>query len=152
MSPADTPRLSQHDFVLCSGTLPQASLVEKIRLAGELGYAGISVFHDDYARALESGTKPAELRAMLDDTGVAIGELDPLMSWIPGAGPDAAGADGGRFESSEAGLYEIAEQLGGRSINAVVVSAETNPQADLAEAFAGHSQRASERGLLVQHE
>ena len=44
----------------------------------------------DYARARRDGHSDTEIRAMLDDTGLSVGEIDPVWWWLPGAAETGA--------------------------------------------------------------
>jgi sugar phosphate isomerase/epimerase len=141
------------DLVLCAGTVPRSGLVERAEAAAEAGFAGLSLFADDYQRARASGLSDADLRAVLRDHGLAVAELDPLLSWLPeDAGEAGLTAEGRAFAAhGEDDFYRIAEALGARSLNAVLAS----PPADLdrvADAFAALCDRAAAHGLLVHLE
>jgi sugar phosphate isomerase/epimerase len=79
------PGLGFGDLVLCAGTLPGAGLEERAAAAAEAGFAGISLFAADYARARAAGRSDADLRALLRDQGLAVAELDALLRWVPWA-------------------------------------------------------------------
>ena len=66
---------------LCWGTVPRASLLTQIDAAVEAGYTTISVSPEQYAGAQRS---PSELRARLDDSGIAVEAVDPALTWLPG--------------------------------------------------------------------
>lgn len=139
--------LGPSDLVLCAGTLADASLPERIAAAVAGGYRGLSLFPSDVRRARESGLDDATLRHMLADHGLEIAELDPLMSWLPDVHPGT-----GRFATSEAECYAIADSIGARSINCVVFSPKPVADDVLVEHFAGLCDRAAGHGLLVHLE
>ena len=146
--------LGPEDLVLCSGTLPGASFAERVAAAAAGGFSGISLFANDYERAKSDGLSDADMRAMLADQGLAIAELDPLLNWIPSAGLAADATEEGAafFQATEAGLYAIADALGARSVNAVVVTDAPLTRPAIAEAFAALCDRAAGHGLLVHLE
>ena len=75
--------------------MPACSFRERVRAAAEAGYAGISLYPPDYQRARDEGLSDADMRALLADHGLSIGELDPLLRWVPDAGLDpGASAEG----------------------------------------------------------
>jgi sugar phosphate isomerase/epimerase len=139
--------LGPDDLVLCAGTLARASLPERIEAAVAAGYRGLSLFPSDVRRARTEGLDDATLRSLLADNDLEIAELDPLMTWLPGVDPGP-----GPFATSESECYEIAESIGGRSINCVVFSPKPVPEETLVESFAALCDRAAERGLLVHLE
>ena len=146
--------LGRDDLVLCAGTIPQAGLVERMEVAAQAGFRGLSLFlaHLDQARA--DGHDDADLRMRLDDLGLEIAELDPLLDWVPDIGLGGAASDEGAdmFQYGEPEFYAAAEALGARSINAVYVGDRAVPDEVLAEAFADLCDRAADHGLLVHLE
>jgi sugar phosphate isomerase/epimerase len=146
--------LGRDDLVLCAGTLPQAGLVERIEVAAQAGFRGLSLFlaHLDQARA--EGHSDADLRRRLEDRGLEIAELDPLLDWVPDAGLSggATGEGAGMFQYREPDFYAAAEALGARSINAAYFGDREVPEEVLTEAFAALCRRAAEHGLLVSLE
>jgi sugar phosphate isomerase/epimerase len=86
------PRLGPTDTVLCTGTLAGVPLIDKVRAAAAAGFRALSVRPREYDQWLADGWRPDEVRAFFDDHGVAVAELDPVMSWLPGATPDPRNA------------------------------------------------------------
>jgi sugar phosphate isomerase/epimerase len=146
--------LGPDDLVLCAGTLAAAPLEARIPAAAAAGFTGVSLFLDDVARFRSGGGSDADLRGLLEDHGLAVAELDPLMSWVPGAGlAGGASPEGeGFFRHGEAEFFAAADALGARSVNAVVFAARPVPEDALVEAFARLCDRAAEHGLLVHLE
>ena len=144
------------DLVLCSGTLPrQVTFAERLAAAAGAGFAAVSLWGRDYAAARAEGLNDADLRSMLDDHGLAVGELDPAWWWLPGAADihiDPRHDSEDVFRFGEAELFAMADAVGGRSVNAVDVFGGTWTVDDAAEAFAGLCARAGEHGLLVHIE
>lgn len=138
------------DLVLCAGTVPQSGLAERAAAAAAAGFRALSLFPQDYRRAREAGLSDGELRRMLGDHGLAIAEIDPLLSWLPGVG-DAGIDETGRgfLAHGEAEFYAIADALGARSINAALADPGELELDAIAEAFAKLCDRAAAHGLLV---
>ena len=105
--------LSPEDLVLCAGTLQRASFRERVDAAVAGGFKGLSLFASDYRRAKEDGLSDADMRSLLGDHDLQIAELDPLITWLPGA---VSGIP--LFDASEDEFYAIHDALGARSINA----------------------------------
>jgi sugar phosphate isomerase/epimerase len=148
--------LGAGDLVLCAGTLPrETSWNERLRAASSAGFTGLSLWARDYAAARRDGWTDADLRAQLDDHGLAVAELDPAWWWTPGD-IDVASLVAidtmDVFRYGEAEMFEIADAVGARSINAVDVLGGGWAVDDAAEAFAALCDRAAERGLLVHLE
>lgn len=134
--------------MLCAGSVPPCSFAERVAAAAEAGFAAISLFPHDYQRARAGGLSVADLRALLRDHGVAVAEIDPLLSWMPG---DAGVTDEGRgfLAATEDDFYAIADAVGARSVNAVLADPGDVPLDAVAEAFAALCDRAAAHGLLV---
>jgi sugar phosphate isomerase/epimerase len=138
--------LGPDDLVLCSGTIRAAPFAHTVSAAAGAGFQGVSLYYDEYAVARASGWSDRDLRAHLDDNGLAVAELDGRMNWLPGdtgappmtAFVDAAAALGARSVT-------VIETLGRR------VGREI-PYDVAAEAFASVCDRAAARGLLVHVE
>jgi sugar phosphate isomerase/epimerase len=140
--------LGPNDLVLCAGTLLQASFVERVEAAAAAGYSGILLWSEDYQRARAAGLSPADMLALLDDHGLQIGELDAVTRWLPGSDalPD------GPFNHPVEELLEVAEAVGGRSLNVVEIFGMRVPIEAAAEAFAHLCDRANDYDLLVHLE
>jgi sugar phosphate isomerase/epimerase len=149
-------QLGAGDLVLCAGTLARETPWDlRLAAASGAGYAGISVWARDYAAARAEDRSDADLRAQLDDHGLAVAELDPAWWWTPGRiDVDALVAidtlDVFRYGETE--MFAIADALGARSINAADVLGGRWGVEEAAEAFAGLCDRAAEHGLLVHLE
>jgi len=143
--------LAFDDLVLCAGTVSASGLKERVQAAAAAGYTGISVFADDYDRARADGLSDADLRALLDDHGLGIAEIDPLMNWVPTADLSTGANEQGRgfFAHGEEKFFAIADAIGGRAINAVLVSDTEIPHEQIVECFAGLCDRAKAHDLLV---
>src|ERR1700681_476662 len=101
---------------LCWGCVQRASLPELIRLAGQQGFATITITPSSYEEALTRGWTGAALRSLLAHSGVRVSYLDGLRSILPGfstgGGPNEAGA-------SEETCFAIADALAIPAINVV---------------------------------
>jgi len=148
--------LEPRDLVLCSGTLKRGvSFADRLAAAREGGFAGVSLWGRDYQAARDEGLGDKDLRAMLDDNGLAVAELDPVWWWLPGARdivipPEYDTEDIFRFGEDQ--LFEIADAVGARSVNAVDVFGGDWILDQAVEAFAGLCDSAAEHGLLVHLE
>lgn len=148
--------LGPHDLVLCSGTLPRGTgFGERLAAASGAGFTAVSLWGRDVQVARDQGLADSDLRAMLDDHGLVVAELDPAWWWLPGASdvhiaPEDDPLD--LFCFREAEFFDIAEALGARSLNAVDVFGGDWTTEVAAEAFAGLCARAAEHGLLVHIE
>ena len=141
--------MESRELVLCAGTVPRASFRQRVEAAAGAGFAGISLFLDDYYREREAGRSDAELRGLLADHGLVLTELEPLLVWLPGS--DALGEQG-PFRYRERDFLTAGEALGARALTAVALGPEPLGTERIAEAFGGLCDRAAARGLRVHLE
>ncbi len=146
--------LGPSDLVLCSGTLLGSSLRDLVRAAAAGGFQGISLWARDYRDAQAQGLSDADIRTLLADHGLRVGEVDPLARWLPGSEPGAGTPPlaAELYELGEDDYYGLAEAVGARSINVVEIFGAHAPVDRVAEAFAGVCDRAAEHGLLAHLE
>jgi sugar phosphate isomerase/epimerase len=141
------------ELILCSGTLRRGTpFAERLLAARSAGFAAVSMWGRDYAAARAEGLSDADMRSMLADHGLVVGELDPAWWWLPGASevhiaPELDTED--VFGFGERELFAMADALGARSVNAVDVFGGSWDVDGAAEAFAGLCARAAEHDLLV---
>jgi sugar phosphate isomerase/epimerase len=136
--------LGSDDLVLHAGTLRKASVAEKCAAAVAGGFAAVTLYPEDVARARAEGLGLADVKRLIVDHGLVLADLDPLLRWLPDEPipPGFAAA-------TEPEFYAIAEAVGARSLN---VAQGFGTRVDLdraAEALAGVCDRAREHGLLV---
>jgi sugar phosphate isomerase/epimerase len=148
--------LGRNDLVLCSGTIPRdITFAERVDAAVAGGFSAISLWGRDYQRARDDGLSDADIRALLADHGLRVGELDPAWWWLPGAAdihipPEVDAQDVFRFGETE--MFAIAGAVGARSITAVDVFGGDWTVDDAADAFATLCDRAAEHGLIAHIE
>lgn len=73
-------------YALNTSTIRPASLMEKIRIAGQTGYQGIELWNDDLTAHQEQGGSLAEVRQALADYGLAVPTVIALHGWLGAAG------------------------------------------------------------------
>jgi len=148
--------LGPGDLVLCSGTLArEARFRERVDAAVAGGFSGISLWGRDYGRARRDGLDDAGIRSLLADHGLAVAELDLAWWWLPGASDVQIPASLDTeelFAYDEAQLFQVADAVGARSLNAIDVFGGDWSVDQAAAAFAGLCDRAAEHGLLVHIE
>jgi sugar phosphate isomerase/epimerase len=148
--------LGAGDAVLCSGTLPTAiSFRQRVAAAVAGGFTGISLWGRDYQVARDEGLGDRDIRLLLADHGLAVGELDPAWWWLPGASDIRIPPEHDQeriFHYTEQELFAVAVAVGARSINAVDVFGGAWSLDDAAAAYARLCERAGEHGLLVHLE
>jgi sugar phosphate isomerase/epimerase len=154
------------DLVLCAGTLPYGiPFRERVEAAAAAGFSAITLWGPDYARARQEGLSDADLRQLLADAGLVVGELDSVWTWAPGTEeavvPDEENPDG-YFSISEEEIFRFADVVGARSVTASPWAPQSAPHTSrpardlllerVAEGYAGLCDRAERHGLLVQLE
>ncbi len=77
------------DFIYClnSSTIRPTPILDKIRIAGEVGYAAIELWHDDIDLYLSKGGRLADIRQSVDDAGLTVPTTIYVKGW---AEPDEA--------------------------------------------------------------
>jgi sugar phosphate isomerase/epimerase len=142
--------------VLCSGTLQTGiSFRERVAAAAAGRFSGISLWGRDYQVARDEGLADQDIRLLLDEHGLSVGELDPAWWWLPGASEIHVPPEHDHeqiFRYTEPELFAVADAVGARSINAVDVFGGTWNLDDASTAFAGLCDRAADHGLLVHLE
>lgn len=117
-------------------------------VAGE--YQAISIWPQDVAKAREEGLSMADVKALLDDHGLVVADVDCLLGWTEGAMPRPGEA---MVEIlPEDAYFEVAEALGARSINVTQGFGGALDYVHAAEDLARICHRAAEHGLLVTFE
>jgi 2-keto-myo-inositol isomerase len=79
-------------FLLClnTSTIRPTPLLEKIRVAGEAGFAAIEPWNDEITAYLEQGGTMAELKRALDGAGLRVVSMIALHGWITSEGVEHA--------------------------------------------------------------
>ena len=146
--------LGRDDIVLCAATLLPTGLAERAEAAQAVGFAGVSLWMADVHRARAEGMRDADIRALLDDHGLEIAELDCLTSWLPGSAPppNAPFEIDDAMRATDDEFFAVADAIGGRSLNIAEIWGSEVPVDVAVEAFASLCDRAAEHGLLVHLE
>jgi sugar phosphate isomerase/epimerase len=119
-------------MILCSGTLGRVSFADKARAAAAAGFDGISIYHHE----VEPGT-----RALLDDLGLAVAEVDGPMAWLSGQhGPEPAR------------VLDLAAELGARSVTVLELTGARPDPGVAADALGDLCERAVPLGVGVHVE
>ena len=137
--------------LLCWGTVEGASVHELAATASRAGFTGISITPAMYFASLEQGRTDHDLRSELDDLGVSVLVIDPLISGLPGIpSPDDVGP---RFRSTfvhdEDDCYRAAEAVGAGALNVAHYLGAPTEVTVLADAVGAIAARASLKGLDV---
>ena len=121
------------------------TFAERVAAAAAAGFAGIGLLADDYAACRASGLSDADLRAILDDQGVRVAELEFVFGW---ARDDERATWARRVEDQ---LYAAADALGARHLNVgdIEPAGDPPPLDAMVERFAALCDRAAAHGLGV---
>jgi sugar phosphate isomerase/epimerase len=132
----------QSRLLLSAGTLPKARFIERVDAAQKAGFDAIALFPQQYLRARKKEKlTPADMREILAERNVTLDEVDPLLDWF---GPTASHA--------ENLIFEIANELGARSINTPPAFAPAIELQELTAALVRVCERANSHGLRVDLE
>ena len=135
-------RSPQSRLLLSAGTLPKAGFVERVDAAKKAGFDAIALFPQQYLRARKKEKLTAgDMREILAEHDVTLDEVDPLLDWF---GPKAS--------SAENLMFDMANELGARSVNTPPAFAPVIELPELTAALARVCERASSHGLRVDLE
>lgn len=73
-------------YSLNGSTIRPTPLMDKIRIAGAVGYEGIELWHDDIDAYLNNGGSLADIRKALDDQGLEVPTTIYLGDWFDTTG------------------------------------------------------------------
>lgn len=79
-------------YALNTSTIRPAALMEKIRIAGQVGYQGIELWNDDLTAHEQQGGSLADVRRALADCGLAVPTVIALHGWLGSVGAARAQA------------------------------------------------------------
>jgi sugar phosphate isomerase/epimerase len=122
---------------------------ERVRAAAEAGFAAMGLYVGDYERLRAEGARDADLRAVLDDHGLRVVEIEALRGWSAAGKAGKAGkAERDAYLKAEHKTFAMSDALGpGHHVQVVGPYAGTLD--DAAEAFAALCDRAAEHGLAA---
>jgi sugar phosphate isomerase/epimerase len=115
---------------------------ERVRAAAEAGFAAMGLYAGDYSRLRAEGASDAGLRAVLDQHGMRVVEIEALRGW------SATGAERAAYLRTEQSVLHISDALG-PAHHVQVIGPYTGTLDDAAEAFAGVCDRAADHGLAA---
>lgn len=141
-----TTSLGPDSLVLCAGTLISTPILERIPIIARAGYDGLSIFTSDIEAAKESGVGLPKLRRRIEDAGLAVAEIDPLLLWYPSASPGP-----GLFSFTTEQVLEMGAALGARSVGALAMLGQPSVN-ELIDGFESLCREAAKVELLVHLE
>ncbi len=140
-------RLGPDDLVFNTTNIVNAGLHETVEAAVAGGYRGITVWPQDIDRAEARGLPLADARAFIEDHGLVVTEIDPLLAWSEQALPAPGEA---MIELAPVDrFFEIGEALGATGINVAQGFGQSLDYDTAAADLAVVCRRAAEHGLDV---
>jgi len=79
-------------YSLNASTIRSTPILDKIKIAGETGYAAIELWHDEIDEHIAQGRSIAELKSALDDHGLAVPTTIYAAGWFETTGEEHAQA------------------------------------------------------------
>ncbi len=144
LTATDAHAMAWPDLVWAHFSRPRYGLFdERVAAAAAAGYAGIGLFHEEYARLRqEEGRSAAQIAEVLDRHGTTIAEIEVARGWW-------ATDDDGRaaYARQEDWIFEMADHFGSRYLQLI-----GGTGFDLASAYdqlGGVADRCAAHGLLV---
>src|SRR3954467_8803238 len=82
VQPQRGPAMSEFLYCLNTSTIRPTPLLEKVRIAGEVGYRAIEPWNDEITAYLNKGGSQGDLKKALRDAGLKVVSVIALHSWI----------------------------------------------------------------------
>ena len=135
--------------LLWNGTVRKLSLADQLLVAQKSGFGKLSITPWQVARWQEGGFSVADMRAMAEDRGVKLAQLDPLARWAPKWRPE--GVDPQSLSFINTGTDDFFRIAGAFRVEAMTTictapSGSVNRN-QLTDAFASICRRADDQGL-----
>ena len=111
--------MSNFKYCLNASTIRPTPILEKIRIAGEVGYTAIELWHDEIEAFVASGRPLSDLKKALSDAGLALPTTIYLRDWCDTTGEKhTAGLDECKRRLQQAAelgaTHSIASPAGGK--------------------------------------
>jgi len=138
---------------LCWGSVPGGTLLDIAQAASVAELSVIAVTPGQVADALVARSA-VELCRRLDDLGVRVGVIDPLISPVPGTPlpADVEPRMRALFEASQEDCWRAAEAVGARTINLTHFLGVPQPRDAMREALARLAERNGAHGVASTFE
>jgi sugar phosphate isomerase/epimerase len=121
---------------------------DRCRAAQEVGFRGLGLWHTDLEHILQTRTLP-EMKAIMEDNGIDLLELEFLMDWFVDPGDPARATS----DATRALLFEAAAALGAHHVKVGNIPGTPCETGVLAERFAELCAEAAERhDALIAYE
>jgi sugar phosphate isomerase/epimerase len=144
-----TNSLRAHDLVLCAATVPGTPILDRLALARDHGFRGVSISGYDLSTAKAVGLSPADLAARVADEGLAISEFDAVTEWLDIDDAAAATRSNPLPGCTAETVCPMAAAVGARTVTLVELQGVVLGVDRAAEGFAHVCDVAAEHDLLV---
>ncbi|NND69662.1 MAG: sugar phosphate isomerase/epimerase, partial [Halioglobus sp.] len=138
---------------LCWGSLDGVEVLVFLRAAAGAGFSGVTLNTALYEDALATGLSAADLRALLDDLGLRVTDIDPHFNWLPDPvelpGDDVIARC---TRATEREIFDLAHAVGTDLVNAPPGLALPESEQEIADAFGALCDRAAAEDLRVSLE
>jgi sugar phosphate isomerase/epimerase len=134
---------------LCWGTVRGTGLIDLIDVAAAAGFPAITITPAHYFEAREGSHSDREIRDRLDDAGVEVSIIDPLVSGLPGV-PNPEDVDEilrPFIIYDEGNCFRAAEGVGATRVNLAPFLGELQSLEKMAGAIAPMANRAADCGV-----
>ena len=136
-------------FTFMAGSLPRTPFKVMVRAASQAGFDSMTLWPNIWRYAMKKeGLTLKDMRAMLDDHGLALADLDACQDWAP---PQSVSASSGQMKGGTARdeFFEVCSQLGGATVVAAYMTdVPLNLDRDVA-GFARLCDDAARHGLRI---
>lgn len=140
-----------HELELCWATVRPSGLAQLVAAAADAGFTTVCPNPVQYLAALEGGWTDASMRHFLQDRGMGVAVIDPLVGALAGAPAVADVPQPFRwlFEITEADCYKAAEALGASTINVAPFLGSPASEQAMVDSLGAVCRRAADHGLTV---
>jgi sugar phosphate isomerase/epimerase len=139
-----------NQFTFLAGCLARTPFRDQVRAAAAAGFDSISIWPNIWRHAIrKDGLTVTDMRAMLDDHGLKMTDVDAYRDWAPPPTQDSVAFGPNKSGIPREECLEICAKLGGTTIVAVhLTDTPLNYDRDT-EAFAKLCDDAAEYGLRI---
>lgn len=135
-------------LTLMGGCLGRRAFREQVEAAGAAGFRAISLWPNTWRHALrKEGLSLRDMRAVLDDNGVVLTDIEGCRDWARPAGSVASGPT--KYGLARDDYFEACAELGGRNVGAVYLENVTFDKRRAAHDFSELCDDAASFGLGV---
>ena len=145
--------MSTTELSLCWGSLDGVDVLEFLKSAAGAGFVGVTLNTALYEDALATGLSAGEFRALLDDLGLCVTDIDPHFNWLPGSIALEGDAVIPRCtRATERDIFDLAHAVGTDLVNAPPGLAMPDSEQEIIDGFGALCDRAASEDLRVSLE